>query len=195
MGANGFDSDTKGESGLRVRTVLPQQREHFALAWGEEWLGDATRRAGGKKLELKAPRRQVDRVSQIPHLDIGGEAHAGTESQQLSRVDAGQAIPKQHKMRLRMLGRYLSDLGEVAQQRDVKDEHARVLHSKRVTDTRSRDVSRNDRDAHIGFKSGVETQSEKVREASDGDSDRWRRAHEEWNASVGAPNSYRLAAT
>jgi hypothetical protein len=172
MGANRFDSDTKGESGLRVRPVLPQQHEHFALARGEEWLGDATRWAGGEKLELKTPRRQVDRVPQIPHLDIHGEAHAGAESQQLSRVDAGQTIPKQHQMRLRMLDRYLSDLGEVTQQSDIKDEHAWALHPKRVIDARNRDVSCNDRDAHIGFESGIETQSEKVREASDGDSDR-----------------------
>ena len=172
MGTNGFDSDTKGESGLRVRPVLPQQYEHFALTRREEWLGGATRRAGGEELELKAPRGQVDRVSQIPHLDIRGEAHAGAESQQLSRVDAGQTIPKQHQMCLRMLDHYLSHLGEIAQQCDVKDEHAWALHPKRVLDARSRDVSRNDRDAHIGFESGIETQSEKVREASDGDSDR-----------------------
>ncbi len=111
-------------------------------------------------------------MPQIPHLDIHGEAHAGAESQQLSRVDAGQTIPKQHQMRLRMLDRYLSDLGEVTQQSDIKDEHAWALHPKHVIDARNRDVSCNDRDAHIGFESGIETQSEKVREASDGDSDR-----------------------
>ena len=172
MGANGFDTDAQGKRGLRVRPVLPQEREHFALARGEEWLGDPRRRAGGEQLELKAPRRQVDRVSEIPHLYVRSEAHAGAESQQLSRVDAGQTIPKQHQMRLRMLDRYLSDLGEVAQQRDVKDEHAWAPHPKRVPDARSRDVSRNDRDTRIGFESGIETQSKKVGEASDGDGDR-----------------------
>ena len=162
MGANGFDTDAKGERGLRVRPVLPQQRKHFALARGEEWLGDPRRRAGGEELELNAPRRQVDRVSEIPHLNIRSEAHAGAESQQLSRVDAGQTIPKQYQMRLRMLDRYLSDLGKVAQQCDVKDEHAWPPHPKRVPDARSPDVSRNHRDAHIGFESGIETQREKV---------------------------------
>ena len=80
-------------------------------------------------------------------------------------------MPEQDQTRLGVRGRDLANFAIVAQRADIEDQYARVVHPKHVPDARRRDVLRYDRDARIGFESGLETQREEVLEAGDGDSD------------------------
>ena len=126
----------------------------------------------GEELELKASRREVDRVSQVAHLSARGEACAGAECQQLSRLDARETVPEQYQVRLRVVERELAHLGVVAQRADVEDQHAWAVHAKHALEARGRDIPRNNRNARVGFESSLKAQREKVLEAGDGDCDR-----------------------
>ena len=136
---------------------MPQQHQHVALARRQQRLDDLRVRGAGEELELKASRREVDRVSQVPHLGARGETRAGAERQQLSRLDAREALPEKHQVSLRVLGRDLANLRVVAQAADIEDQHARAVRVKHALEARGRDALGNDRDTRIGFESSPET--------------------------------------